>query len=98
MNQWLNNASSGLKKSRLAGACRILPCIFGADIGAQLGHNLNQFVTSDGRRSDSVLRGWGWLRDGLSRFHSRRGGEGRWGWRNRYWRFQFHFRLGEVLT
>ena len=46
MNRWLNNASSDLKKSRLAGACRILPCIFGADIGAQLGHNLNQFVTS----------------------------------------------------
>ena len=37
MNRRLNNASSGLKKSRLAGACRILPCLFGADIGAQLG-------------------------------------------------------------
>ena len=58
MNQWLNNASSGLKRSRLAGACRILPCIFGADIGAQLGHNLNQFVTSviGDRVGDEVLQ------------------------------------------
>ena len=56
MNRWLNNASN-VKRSRLAGACRILPCIFGADIGAQLGHNLNQFVTSaiGDRIGDEVL-------------------------------------------
>lgn len=58
MKRWLNNASSNLKGSRLAGACSILPWIFGADIGAQLGQNLNQFVTGavGDRLGDEILQ------------------------------------------
>ena len=58
MKRWLNNASSNLKRSRLAGACGILPCLFGADIGAQLWHNLNQVITSviGDRIGDEVLQ------------------------------------------